>query len=84
MTLRAVDEKVKTFEDQWKRMDALTSREYQMNDPGFLAEEYAERYGVSLHIASRRLTRLVASGDLIQGWRYVNRRKRRVYRFPEE
>lgn len=82
----SADEKVKTFEDSWNRMDALHT---QVNlgggdDPGFTAIEYAQKYQLNLATARGRLLRMATEEKLVAGWRGAGRKRMRVYRFPEE
>ena len=81
----STDQKVKDFEDRWKKMDALQEKEFR-DDPGFTVAEYAERYKLGYNTAAKRLENLAKRGTLIAGWRQAvgpQGRKMRVYDFPK-
>jgi len=40
---------------------------YRPDDPGFVLEEYARRYGLSQRAALTELQRMVQEGELIKG-----------------
>lgn len=55
-----------------------------LDDPGFSAQEYATRYGVTVSGAKARLLKLAAQGRLVRGVRLEGGKRVTVYRFEEK
>lgn len=82
----SVEAKVRELEEQFAKLDKLQEKFTEDRDPGFTAQEFADRYKVSNGAAQGRLRRWVSAGKLIMGWTRNKETgvRQRVYRFPEE
>jgi hypothetical protein len=64
-------------------MDKLNKAAGYEQGHGFSIRDYMERYHLTYSSADTRLTHLVNTGKLIQGWGHRNGRRSKVYQLVE-